>query len=243
MVLDSVNPALLMPPLWATILSSVVITILMTLAYKWMTDQKKMKEMKDEMKKYNDQMKLNKKDPARVMELQKKAMQVNMKYFTSSMKPTLITFIPLLLVFGWLNASLSFAPIYPGQEFSTNITLNEGVTGQAEIVTYEGLQIVGNAVRDIDSNKIGWQLKGTEGEHLIEYKINNQSCSDCKTSVLITDQQKYATVKKTIRNDEIRTIELGNKPLKVIWKLSWLWVYIIVSIVLSMSLRKVMKIY
>ncbi|MDP2750284.1 MAG: EMC3/TMCO1 family protein [Nanoarchaeota archaeon] len=242
MVLEAINPVTYMSPLLATIFVSIVVTVFMTLVYKWMTDQKEMKRLKDEIKKCTDEMK-GKKDPKKVMELQKKAMQTNMQYFTKSLKPTLVTFIPLILIFAWLNNSLSYESIKPNQEFTTTITINQGIIGNAEITTSKGLEVIGDAKKDINSTKITWILKGQEGEHMIEYKLNGQSCADCRKTALVTNQKMYAPVMQYVKNNGITKIEIGNEPLKVIWKLSWVWIYIIISIILSMALRKVMKIY
>lgn len=243
--LDVINPAMYMHPLIATLLISILVTVLMTYVYKWMTDQKEMKELKDKIKKYSDDMKKEKKDPKKVMEFQKKAMQVNMQYFTKSMKPTLITFIPLILIFAWLNASLSYEPIKPGQEFTTTVELNNGVIGTAEISTTTGLQAIGESIKNLTgtNNTATWALRGNAGEHSIEYKVNGNSCADCRKTVLITDKQKYSNPIQFVQNHAIKRINIDNKPLKVVWILSWIWVYIIISIVLSMALRKVLKIY
>lgn len=51
--------------------------------------QKELKELKD--------------NPEKFMEAQKMMMEKNMQYMKHSMKPTLITFVPLILIFGWLR--------------------------------------------------------------------------------------------------------------------------------------------
>lgn len=93
------GPLLKLPPLWAIIIISLVIAILITLVYKWMTDQHLMKSLKDDIKKFQKEMKELKHEPQKVMAIQKKAMQTNMKYMMHSMKPTLVTFLPIILIF------------------------------------------------------------------------------------------------------------------------------------------------
>ena len=46
-------------------------------------------------------------NPSKLMELNKLAMQKNMEYMRHSMKPTLYTLLPLLLIFGWLRETFS----------------------------------------------------------------------------------------------------------------------------------------
>ena len=53
-------------------------------------------------------MKTLRSDPDKMMVVQRKAMETNMKYMMQSMRPTLFTLIPIIVIFGWLNATLAF---------------------------------------------------------------------------------------------------------------------------------------
>ena len=83
---------------------SFILTGLITLAYKYLTDQTKMKELKDEMSSMQKKMKEMKDQPDKVMSMQKDAMKKNMEYMKHSMKPTLFTFVPIIIIFGWLRS-------------------------------------------------------------------------------------------------------------------------------------------
>ncbi|MFC1801814.1 EMC3/TMCO1 family protein, partial [Nanoarchaeota archaeon] len=109
------DPLLNLGPFWAILIISLVISLLITLIYKLVTNQKKMKELKTEMKESQKKMKELKDQPEKVMAMQKAAMKKNLEYMKHSFKPTLITFIPIILIFGWLQGSLAFEPIMPGQ--------------------------------------------------------------------------------------------------------------------------------
>ena len=97
------EPFMSIPSPWNLFLLSFILTLIMTLLYKFMTDQKLMKELKDEMKELQSEMKTLKDSPEKMMEVQKKAMERNMKYLLQSLKPTLITFIPVLIIFSWMR--------------------------------------------------------------------------------------------------------------------------------------------
>lgn len=103
-VLDPImNPVMSVPSPWNLLILSAVLTFAMTLAYKYITKQKLMKELKDDMKSMQTEMKTVKDSPEKMMELQKKVMEKNLKYMMESLKPTLITFIPILLLLNWLR--------------------------------------------------------------------------------------------------------------------------------------------
>lgn len=97
------GPLMQIPSPWNLLLLSFILTSLMTLIYKYVTNQKLMKELKDEMKELQNEMKTLKDNPEKMMEVQKKAMERNMKYLFQSLKPTIITFIPILIIFQWMR--------------------------------------------------------------------------------------------------------------------------------------------
>lgn len=92
-------------PLRAIGLLSIVLSLLVTLSYKYLTDQVIMREHKKELKKLQKQMKAARGDTKKVSELSKKSMEVNMKYMRQMMKPMLITIVPFLLIFQYLRSA------------------------------------------------------------------------------------------------------------------------------------------
>ncbi len=239
------GPLLKLSPLWAIIIISLVIAVIITFVYKWMTDQNLMKSLKGDIKKFQKEMKELKHEPQKVMAIQKKAMQTNMKYMMHSMKPTLITFLPIILIFGWLNAHLAYDPINPGEEFTTTVMFQEGVAGNASIIAPEQIKVISDIEAVIVDNKITWTLKGEAGEYLLEYVIEDRKYSK---DLLITDKQEYKQPIKIIKNDDkINTIQINQEKIKPLnlfgWRVGWLGTYIIFSIIFSMSLRKLMKLH
>ncbi len=91
------------------ILISLILTILINLFYKLFTDQELMKSLKKELKELQAEMKELKDHPSEFLRVQKKAMEKNLAYMKHSMKPTLITFLPLIIIFGWLRHRFSEA--------------------------------------------------------------------------------------------------------------------------------------
>src|SRR3989344_634911 len=90
-------------PVFGVAFVSFILTLIITLSYKYLTDQLLMKSLKDDIKILQKKLKELKDNPTKVMEVQKEAMEKNMKYMMHSLKPTIITFLPLILIFGWLS--------------------------------------------------------------------------------------------------------------------------------------------
>ncbi len=256
-ILDSIlNPLLKLDPLVAIILISVILSTIVTILYKYLTDQTLMKSLRDQLKVYQQQMKENRQNPEKIMEIQKKSMEVNMKYMMQSFKPMIFTFIPIILIFGWLNAHLAFEPITAGEEFLTTIEFKD-ITGSATIIVPEDLQVISeneqqiNTVTDEgwlwDSEKsvATWNLKSDqEGEYLIEYKYNDKTY---KKDVVVTSERKYAETIKQVNDDNVKTITIENEKMKPLkfngLRLGWLATYIIFSILTNIILKKVLKIH
>ncbi len=104
-ILDPIfNPLMnFIPNPWNLIFISFILTLIITIVYKYVTKQKLMKELKDDMKSMQEDMKKYKDNPTQMLDLQKKVMEKNLKYMLESLKPTLVTMIPMLLIFNWLR--------------------------------------------------------------------------------------------------------------------------------------------
>jgi len=79
------------------------ISFLITLIQKYATDQKTLKEMKDEQKRLNEEAKKLRDNPAKMMEIQKESMKFMMPMMKLSMRALVFTGIPLILFFRWFN--------------------------------------------------------------------------------------------------------------------------------------------
>lgn len=92
---------------WGVILISLILTVFINIFYKLFTDQEVMKELKAELKSLQKEMKTLKDNPDKFLKVQKEAMSKNLVYMKHSMKPTLITFVPLIIIFGWLRSTFN----------------------------------------------------------------------------------------------------------------------------------------
>ncbi|MEK6828062.1 MAG: EMC3/TMCO1 family protein, partial [Nanoarchaeota archaeon] len=236
-------PLLKLPISWIVIILSFIVSIIIIIITKYTTDQALMKKLKDDIKEYQEQIKELKGNPAKAMEVQKKSMELNMKYMMHSLKPTIITFIPIILIFGWMSSTFAYESIKPNQEFSVSVLFEKNTNGNAEIIIPEEITMVDNKIKKIENDKAMWALRGLEGEHILEFIFSGEKQ---QKSVLITNSEKYIEPSKKT-NGVIKLIQIDYKPRKILnlfgWKLGWLGTYIIFSIIFTMALRKVMKVY
>src|SRR3989338_4722837 len=208
------DPLLVLPPLWIVIIISLVVTLIITLIYKWTTDQNLMKQLKDEMKEFQKEMKELKQHPEKMMEVQKKDMQTNMKYMMHSMKSTLFTFIPIILIFGWMNANVAYEPINPGENFAVDAFFAKGITGAATLNAPNGIDVAGNKSQSIIDRKTSWVLKGMEKDYkdadALSIEFNGKTTYK---GLIITTKQRYAPVIESYKGGDITSIKINNPPM------------------------------
>ncbi len=103
-VLDpSAGALLLWNVSWGMTFIILVVTLIVTLAQKYATDQEALKELKKEQKAIQKQMKEFKEHPEKLMDLQKKQMKLFPKQMKLSMRAIAYTGIPLILFFRWFQ--------------------------------------------------------------------------------------------------------------------------------------------
>jgi uncharacterized membrane protein (DUF106 family) len=236
------SPLLVLPPFFSILVMSFVISLVVSVIYKYTTDQDLMRRLKAELKELQAEMKLLRSEPEKMMVVQKKAMETNMKYMSHSFKSTLFTFIPILIIFSWMGAHLAYYPLSPNEEFAVSVLLEDGLGLNASITAPEGIEVVSDAVQKINSNSVGWKLKGVEGSYVLSFLIGDK---EYEKDILITKEKKYVQVEKAVNDGVVKSINSGNAPIKPInlfgWKIGWLGTYIIFSIFSSILLRKIMK--
>ena len=99
------GPVLALGNPWNIIVISFILTLIVNLAMKFFTNQHVMKSLKEETEFFKQEMKKFKNDPQKLIEIQKQSMETSMKYLKHSLPATLVTLLPLLLIFGWLRTT------------------------------------------------------------------------------------------------------------------------------------------
>lgn len=241
------QPLLNVSPFLAILILAFVISLIISLAYKLFTNQAEMKRLKEEQKEFQQKMKEVRSNPEEMMKIQKEAMSKNMEYMKQSLKPTFITMLPVILIFGWMSSHLMFEPIYPTEPFSVTAMFNDGVQGSAQLIPNDGLMLTDEANQTITPQGSTWNLKGSAGEHTLTIKTPT---TEQTKKVLITTDLKYEPAISQYQHSEIKEIRINYNKLKPLgtislfgWQPGWLGLYLIFSIVFSLTLRKLLKVY
>lgn len=241
MVLDALFGWVLAFDLWLGILIlAFLITLLMNLVYMWVTDQKEMKRLKKQLKEMQKKMRSEKDNPKKMMSLQKKMMDLNFTYMKKSLRPALYTFIPIIVVFGWMAANLAFAPIVVDQQVPVVVTMEEPayVTLDAPGVSFEG-----SAEQETLEREVSWLVSASDpGNYTLTFSTRDGASASRELVVgsfpgvavesheSPFDQSEVEYPKATPFGD----FSIGN------YQPGWLATYIVFSLVLSILMRKVM---
>ncbi len=100
--------AIQISPLFGIFFVSAVITLLTTLVYKYATDQKVLKALREDLSRLQKEMTQEKHNPQKMGELNSQIWQKNLESMKHGLKPMIITFIPVIIIFQWMRAT--FAP-------------------------------------------------------------------------------------------------------------------------------------
>lgn len=246
MVLDNLF-LLQLPPLLAIGLISLFITFLVTIIYKFTTNQKRMKHLKEEQKRLQKEYKKNLSNSKKAMEINKKLMSTNMEYMKHSFKSTLYTFLPLILIFSWMNSHFGYEQINPGEKFQVIAEFKEAAEGTITLQIPDGLQFVATNATQPVAETVSWKLRGAPGTHVINYTHKDEFYQQ---RLLITNEWKYLDHEESgekLGDVEKVKINLESvRPFKgvpLLGGLNWLWSYIIISIISSIMFRKLLKVY
>lgn len=235
------------PPIVAIIFLSVLLGLISTLLQKYMTNQAKMKRLKDDTKKMQVQMKEHQKkgDQDKLMAVQKKMMPLQMQLMKESFRPLIVTMIPFLLIFFWLGSHFAFFPILPDEPFTVTVEFEKGVSGEATLVVPEQLTLEED-VKEIVEGAAVWTLSGPAGTYPLTLSYAGAEFS---REVLITEERKYirpiSSMKGTVKEfnvDNQKLLPLGDGFNLFGWFPGWIFYYIIFSIPVSLGLKKLLKV-
>jgi uncharacterized membrane protein (DUF106 family) len=249
-ILDPVlNWTLALNPFLAIFILSVIVTLISNLIYKFTTDQKEMKRLKLQIEDFRKKIKESKDNPKKMMKLNNEAMQVNMKYMTRSLKPMLFTFIPIILVIGWMAANFTYAPITADDALTITASVRDGFAGELVLTseTIPASPVTAAIVPGEEGAIASFALQVPQGEHAFTVTYDGNAYGGNNGTIVVgraPSEQRFEGTGpiEAITIDYPKIKPLGSFSLFG-WEPGWLSVYIVLSIILSLSSRKLMKIY
>ncbi len=235
----------------------VLFSVIMVFLTKYTTDQDLLKRLRGEMKELQAEMKMLKNDPAKAGEVNKRLMEANMKMMMQSWKPMIFSMIPAVLILGWFNSNIAYEPLVVGEEFSVELEFYEGITGVIVTTIPEGITMLNGEVYSIKDNKVRLVYRGEKnGDYNLQYTMQNDAGETQKTwetKVMVTETVKERTYygpKYSIKDQILKTVTVSNDKFTPFgeftlfsWQPGWLALYILISLICSLGLRKWLNVY
>ncbi len=234
-------------------LASLVLSLLVVFVYKFTTNQDEMKKIKDEMKRLQVEIKNNKGDQKKVLELNSELLKLNSEYMHKSLKTSFYTFIPAMLILWFLYSFVVAMPVYPSADFSITVTFNKTFnntpvsslisnTNFSDAVVFpENFKLLAVKVKKNSVDYL-FSAPSVEGEYNFSFNFLGDSFSKkvvvSKSRVKVKYSENYNGVVKNIKVNDI-LFKLPFWP----YYLSWLWVYILLSVPLNSFFRKLFNIH
>lgn len=244
-------------PIILVVAVGILFSVIMVLLTKYTTDQDLLKRLREEMKELQTEMKMLKDNPGKAGEVNKHMMEANMKMMMQSWKPMIFSMIPAILILGWFNSNIAYEPLVIGEEFSVELEFYESITGTIAPTTPEGIALINGEAYTIKDNKVRLVYRGEKaGDYLLQYALQNDAGEVQKsweTSVIVTaseEERKYYGPTYNIKDQILKTATVSNKKFTPFgelslwgWQPGWLALYIIISLICSIGLRKWLNVY
>jgi len=250
-------------PWFGMILISFLTGLMMLIIFRYSSNQEGIGKVKDKIKAHLLELRLFKDSLALTLKAQGNIIRYNLKYLIYSVKPLLIMIIPLVLILFQLNLWFGFHSSKTGTDTIVKVKLKDGqnpLEVDITITSSPTVVIETLPLRIEDEKEIAWRMKVKEkGVHFLTFKLNGQSF---KKEVLVA--QKPLTrisplkVNRNLIDQLFNPGEVplpGDLPVASVevkypsknmnlfgWRINWLIVYFVLSIVIGFSFKGVFKV-
>ena len=241
---------------------SLVTGTVMLFLFKLTSNQEAMKEVKTKISAYFLEMRLYKADISAVMGSQKHILAANMRYMKLALIPAAVMIVPVILIMIQLNLRYSQASLSPGETAIVKVQVEEGVDVVGEGITLKvgpGLEKASPAVRIASLGETDWKIKLTErGVHDLTLKSGSGEITlpvfGTETLIPVFSIFKKGSLSESILNpgapripDAMRlaSVEIRYPSMDFNWglfRLSWLWSFLIISMAFGFFLKFVLKV-
>lgn len=263
-------PFLSMSPWIGMILISFLTSLLMLFVFRFTSNQKGIRQVKNKIKAHLLELRLFKDSLSLSLKAQGNILRYNLKYIGYSAKPLLVMIIPLILILIQLNLWFGYDALTPGQKTILKVKLEEGhnpLNINLAIEPSSGFDIETPPLRIEEEREINWRLNAREkGVHDLILIATNQRLTK-KVSIAQKPLSKISPL-KVRRNfiDELlnpgESPFSGDLPIKTIelkypaknmnlfgWNIPWLWsippwlvIYFALSIIFGFAFKGIFKV-
>jgi uncharacterized membrane protein (DUF106 family) len=237
--------------------------LLMLFVFKWTSNQKGIKQVKNKIKAHLLELRLYKDSLALSLQAQGNILRCNLRYIGYSVKPMMVMILPLILILIQLNFWFGYQSLTTNQSALLKVKLKENQNPMQislEIEPSPELNLETPPLRIEEFKEINWRFSAKEqGIHQLTLTINGETVtkrvsvaqkalskiSPLKTGKNFIKQVLYPT-ESPIKGDlpvESIEIQYPTQSMNLFgWNLHWLIVYFVLSIIFGFTFKGVFKV-
>lgn len=249
---------------WAgMILVSFLTGLLMLFVFRYTSNQKGIKTVKNKIKAHLLELRLFKNSLSISFKAQGNILRLNLRYITYSAKPMLVMIVPIILILIQLNFWFAYSPLTPGQAAICKVKLKEGHSPMETDVILKpssGIIVETPPLRIEEDREIDWRFSPKEkGLQLLTIEVGSQAVtktllvggrllnriSPVKVQNRFLDEMLYPTERPLPTDSPIQSIEITYPSLRMEvlgWHIHWLVVFFVLSIVAGYALKGLFKV-
>jgi uncharacterized membrane protein (DUF106 family) len=237
---------------------SLLTALLMLLVYRLTSNQQRIRAVKDKIIAHLLEMRLYKDSLRITFRALGKILWYNLKYLAHSARPMLVMIVPLVLAIIHIDQWFGYESLNPDEAALVKVRLKEGYEPSHEIVSAEpspGFIIETSALRIDKEREVDWRLRAAEpGSWDLIVMVNNQAVtkqivvggrslsriSPAKVARDWIDQLLNPGEAAISETSAVKMIEIGYPARRMTvfgWRLHWLIVYLVLSIVFGFALK------
>lgn len=252
-----------MSPWVAMIIVSFMTGLLMLFIFRFTSNQKEIKKVKNKIKAHLLELRLYKDSLSISLKAQGNILRCNLKYISYSAKPMLVMIIPIILILIQLNFWFGYESLAPGQKAIFKVKLKDNYNPleiDLNVESSSGLTIETLPLRMEEENEINWRISAKEkGIHNINVILKGErvtktvavaqkplsKISPIKIRRNFIDELLYP-VEAPIKSDmPIKSLEITypTKGMNLFgWHIHWLIIYFALSIIFGFAFKGILKI-
>lgn len=167
------------------LLLGVATGLVLLLIFRLLSDQTRIKRLKDAIKAHILEMWLFRNDPRILLSAQGRILLLNGRYLGLMVRPMLVLIVPLVLVLLALEGWFGYRPLRPGETALVEAEVAKGSDRFLRAAALEagpGLKVETEPLRIAPSREVDWRIRATQaGAHTLRLRLNGQQVDKAVT--------------------------------------------------------------
>jgi len=249
-------------PLLPLVLVSLIASILLLFAFRWLSNQQALEEIKAKIHAHFLELKLFRHDVGVIWSAEKQILRYNLLYLAYLLKPLIVTLPIFALFLVELDAWFTSRPLKVGEPVVVSVFTQPqagNLLDSIQVANTEGLRVETPALRIREERRADWRIRAlAAGEHQLEFSAGSHDSKGATKRVRV-GRERVAYVARTLsgpgflsglENSEESPLSPGS-PISRIevdypgavlavfgWSVNWVVAFVVLSIVFAFLLKR-----